>query len=239
MQRSFLVVQRYFSFILACTEPPTPPAHALSPPQANIVDSVHTWSLANGAGGTGILVSSGQARLTNCYLDWQDVAFTNPTSISFVGGFFLCGARIRLVAQEGGGRAVNIYIADNQFISDYCGFKDYDAVQADGHFTGAADVTVVGTLAQPQIGVRSTTATAVVTATTPTALFTANFTSALLFSPALVPIQSITYSVTLADGQAIVAHAARPANGGIVTVELATPVKGSVSITVDQSTRRI
>ena len=111
-------------------------------------------------------------------------------------------------------------------------------MQADGQFTGAADVTVVGTMAEPQIGVRGTVATAVVSAAAPTTTFTANFTSKLLFDVALVPIRSVSYSVTLDSGVALAAHAARPPVGGVVTVELAAPVTGSVVITVDQSSRR-
>lgn len=37
--------------------------------EANSVDSVHTWNLANGNGGIGILSTASQSRFTNCYLD--------------------------------------------------------------------------------------------------------------------------------------------------------------------------
>ena len=36
--------------------------------EANILENLHTWSLANNNGGTGILVTVGQARLVSCYL---------------------------------------------------------------------------------------------------------------------------------------------------------------------------
>lgn len=205
--------------------------------EANILENLHTWSLANGNGGIGILVTVAQTRLVSCYLDWQDVVFTLPQGVSFIGGFFLCGARIRLVAPADGA-ASNVYIADNVLISSYCHFSGYSAVQADGVFSSAEEVTVVGTLAEAQIGVRSTAATAVVASATPTQRFTANFTDSLLFDVRDVPIRSVSYSVQLDDGVALVAHASRPPVGGVVTVELAAPVTGSVTVTVDQSRRR-
>jgi len=85
--------------------------------------------------------------------------------------------------------------------------------------------------------VRSTTATLVAASATPTTLFSADFSKALLFDPALVPIRTVHFSLT-ADGGGVVAAVARPPAGGVVTVETAAPVVGSVVISVDQSERR-
>lgn len=204
---------------------------------ANILDSIHTWSLANGRGGIGILVDTAQARLRSCYLDWQDVVFAQPTMVSFTGGFFLCGARMRFI---GGGKADNVYLADNELIADYCGFSGYDAVEVDGsNWTSVADFTVVATHAQPMIGVRNTAVTLAVTSAVPTTTYSANFTAHLLFDVAAVPIRAVTYSVQLADASVpVMSHAALPALGGLVTIELATPAAATVVISVDQSLRR-
>ena len=205
--------------------------------EANILDSIHTWSLANAHGGIGILVEAPQARLRSCYLDWQDVVFTQASMVSFTGGFFLCGARIRFV---GGGPAANVYISDNELIADYCGFSGYAAVEVDGqNWTSVADFTVTATHAQSMIRVPNTAVTLAVTSVTPVKSYTANFTSHLLFDVVAVPIRSVTYSVQLADAAApVVAHAALPAAGGLVTVELAAPAAATVWISVDQSERR-
>eukprot|EP01052_Picozoa_sp_SAG31_P038078 SAG31_NODE_5019_length_2799_cov_2.490000_3_plen_106_part_00 len=96
---------------------------------------------------------------------------------------------------------------------------------------------MVGTLAQPGIGTRSTVATLGVTSTTPTTNFTANFSALLLFDVSVVPIQSVTYSLTLERECSLATHAARPAEGPMVTIELSSPGTGTVWITVDQSKR--
>jgi hypothetical protein len=206
---------------------------------ANIVDSVHTWSLANAHGGIGILVNSSQARIRSSYLDWQDIVFASPTMISFTGGFFLCGARIRFTAPASGA-AANVYLADNEFISNYCEqyAKDYDAVEVDGAWTSVSDFTMAGTHAEPQIGVRSTVATLAVSSATPVATYTANLTSLLLFDVAAIPIKSIAVAVTLAAGATPSAYAALPAVGGVVTVVFDKPTAATVVITADQSARR-
>ena len=130
-----------------------------------------------------------------------------------------------------------MYIANNQYIADYCGFKGYSGVEAIGTFTSVTDVSVTGTLAQSMIGVASTVATRVVFSSTPTTAFTANFTGALLFDVSDVPIQSVEYSVTW-DSPLFARHSARAPVGGVVTIETDVPVTGSVVITVDQSLRR-
>jgi hypothetical protein len=206
--------------------------------EANQVNAVHTWNLANGRGGTGILATAGSQRLTSCYLDWNDVVFTVPTQISFSGGFFLCGARVRLVAPADG-VASGVYIAGNEFVGAYCHFDGYGAVQADGNFTSATDVSVVGTLADSGIFVRGPTATLTQYASAPTSSFLFNFTDKLLFDTASVPIATITASLVLdAPAQAPVAVVARKAEGALVRVDVAAPVTGALTVVVDQSRRR-
>jgi len=169
-------------------------------------------------------------------VDWNDVVLTNPVQVFFTGGIFLCGARIRLVAPPNG-VADGLYLTGNEFVGSYCHFTNYSAVEADGAFTRALDVSVAGTLAESVVGVRSTTATLVAASATPATLFSADFSRALLFDPAKVPIRTVHFSLT-ADGGGVVAAVARPPQGGVVTVETAAPVVGSVVITVDQSERR-
>lgn len=132
------------------------------------------------------------------------------------------------------GLASDIFISNNQYIADYCGFHGYAGVQAVGQFKSVQDVTVTGTLAQPMIAVASTSATLSVRSTTPTTTFTANFSDALLFNADDVPIQCVQYSVEW-DAPLFARHSARAAVGGVVTVETDAPVTGKVTITVDQA----
>jgi hypothetical protein len=206
--------------------------------EANQINAVHTWNLANGNGGTGILSTASQQRMTNCYLDWNDVVFMNPTQITFTGGFFLCGARIRLVAPADG-VADGVYIAGNQLVGAYCHFSGYPAVQADGNFSSVADVSVVGTLADSGILVRGPTATLTQYASSPTSSFLFNFTERLLFDTAGASIVTIEVSLVLdTPGQAPVPFVARKADGALVRVDVAAPVTGAVTVVVDQSRRR-
>ena len=82
----------------------------------------------------------------------------------------------------------------------------------------------------------STTATKTLASTTPLSQWTIDFGDALVFDTSQVPIQTITYSFTLAGG-AFARTAARPANGTVVTIETDVAVAGSVVVTVDQSVR--
>lgn len=135
------------------------------------------------------------------------------------------------------GIADNVFISNNQYIADYCGFSGYAAVEAIGQFVSVTDVSVSGTLAQPMIRVASTTATKIVTSKVPTTSFVANFTGALLFDVNTVPIVSVTYSVSW-DTPYFARHSARAPVGGLVTIETDTPVTGAVVIEVDQAQRR-
>jgi hypothetical protein len=199
---------------------------------------VHTWNLARVKNGTGILASTGQQRFSNCYLDWNDIVFTAPTRVTFTGGFFLCGARIRLVAPADGALD-GVFISGNQFIGDYCNFRGYGAVEADGVFTSVLDATVEGTLAEADIAVRGPRAMLTQRAAAPASSWVFNFTDLLLFDAAAVPIQAITGALVVDDAaQAPVAVVAHKAEGGIVRVEAAAAVAGSVTVSVDQSRRR-
>ena len=46
--------------------------------EANQVDAVHTWNLASGNGGIGILTTVAQSRFTNCYLDCERAGLLPP-----------------------------------------------------------------------------------------------------------------------------------------------------------------
>ncbi len=158
-----------------------------------------------------------------------------PTGITFTGGFFLCGGRVRIVAPPDG-VAAGLYFAGNQFIGDYCHFSGYSAFQADGAFTAVRDLSIVGTMAQPGIQARNSRATQSLTASTPTSTFLFNLTDLLLFDAASIPLRAISASlVTDTDTQQPVALVARSPQGGIVRVDAAAPVTGTVTVTVDQS----
>ena len=113
------------------------------------------------------------------------------------------------------------------------------AVQADGDFSSVTDVSVVGTLAESGINVRGPTATLTQFASSPTSSFLFNFSNALLFDAAGVPITSITTSLVLdTPGQAPVPIVARKAEGALVRVDVAEAITGAVTVVVDQSKRR-
>ncbi len=138
------------------------------------------------------------------------------------------------------GVAAGVYLAGNQYIGSYCHFSDYSGVQADGNFTRATDITILGTLAEPAsgIGARNSRATLSATATVPTSSFFLNFSDALLFDPLQVPIQRVVATLEMDTlAQAPVAVVARTPQGAIVRVDAAAPVTGTVTVTVDQSRR--
>ena len=146
------------------------------------------------------------------------------------------GTPAQLIAPSSG-NADNVFISNNQYIADYCGFSGYSGVQAVGDFTSVRDVTVTGTLAQPMIGVLSTSATLVITSSVPTTKFVANFSGALLFDVAAVPIHGVQYSVAW-DAPLFARHSSRASVGGVVEIDTDAPVTGSVTISVEQGLRR-
>ena len=81
---------------------------------ANFITGIHTWNLATGNGGTGILVSAPQVRVTSCYLDWNDLVVADPGLFTVMDSFFLCGGRIVLKAVSTGA-VTGFYAAGNQF----------------------------------------------------------------------------------------------------------------------------
>jgi hypothetical protein len=208
---------------------------------ANLVQGVHTWNLARGNGGTGILVSAPQVRVAECYLDWTDIVIEDPQLTTVVDSFFLCGARLVLKAATKG-TAHGFYGAGNSFNNDYCPSTGTQSVVADesaAAFTAVCDVTTTGTLTFGTVVPTAVTASQTLTSATPLTSWEFDFTDALVFNPANIPLASVSYSLTLDAGQPLVSHAARKPVGGKVKIETSQAVTGSVTVTVDQSTRSI
>ena len=208
---------------------------------STLVSNVHMWNDANSDGGVGIEVNWARVRLDGCYLDWTDAVLTYPNMITVTNGFFQCGARIRITSNDTDA-VENVYIAGNEFYSaggGGCPFSGYNAVEIQGDFRSVVDMTVTGTVAASAVVSRSTVATLTVVATQPTTQFTADFTELLLFDTEAVPIVTVTYSIMLGSQTKPVAHAALTPAGAKVTVVTGAAVTGQVTITVDQSVRRV
>lgn len=207
---------------------------------ANLLTGVHTWNLATGNNGTGILLNSGQNRLIGCYLDWDDLVITSPQLTTVVDGFFLGGGRLRIAPKAANTAIDGLYVSGNQWMN--YGGSAYDTVVVDGSYGGTIgsvrDATIVGSMV-PQgtpIHVKSTVATQSVTLSSPSTQWSFNFTGALAFDTSVAPIQRVSYSVML-DGDAFARHTARKPLGGVVVVETDVPVTGTMTVTVDQSIR--
>ena len=168
----------------------------------------------------------------------NDFVVEHPTQITFTGGYFLCGGRIRIVAPADG-VVDGLYLAGNQFVGSYCHFAGYSGVQADGVFRSVTGVTILGTMPEPGIHALNTRATLSATAVAPTASFFLNFSGLLLFDPADIPIQTVVATITLDTlAQAPCALVSRTPVGALVQVDAAAPVTGTVTVTVDQSRQR-
>jgi hypothetical protein len=209
---------------------------------ANLCVGAHTWNLAKGRGGIGILVAAPQVRVAECYLDWTDIVIEDPQLTTVVDSFFLCGGRIVLKAAAKG-TAHGFYASGNAFNNDYCpstGTQTVVANETAAAFTAVRDVTVAGSMLFGSVTPAGVTASQTLTSATPLTSWEFDFTDALVFNPANIPIASVSYSVTLDAGQPLVSHAARkhPSNAKVV-VETSQAVTGSVTVTVDQSTRSI
>ena len=60
-----------------------------------------------------------------------------------------------------------------------------------------------------------------------------------MFDTALVPIKTIQHSFQLDGGQFAISAARSAGNGSVVIVETSVPVTGTLTVTVDQSSRSI
>lgn len=214
---------------------------------STLLEGVHTWNLAQANGGVGILVTAPRVRVVDCCLDWTDLVVQDPTLSVVSGAYFICGARLVLAPGPGGGAVDGLWVTGPSFNNGYCPRSGNATVvvgappggAGGGRFTSVRDASVTGALFEGPLVPRGVAVTRTLVATAPTAAWVVDFTDALVFPPADVPIASVTYALTLDDGQPLVAHAARRPVGGVVTIETAAPVTGAVTITVDQSARSL
>lgn len=202
---------------------------------ADILTGVHTWNLATGNGGTGIQVNGGQNRFDSIYLDWTNLVMTVAQANTVVDSFFLCGGHLVLQPQKGKDVVDGVYFAGNVFSCVDQGESVTITINTTaGDIASVNDMVVAGTVMNGGFTSASPSASLVITATQPTKTWTADFSKTLLFDTATVPIKSVQYSFILPTGT-FVRHAARPANGAIVTVETEEATTGTLTISVDQS----
>ncbi len=203
---------------------------------ADLLSAVHTWNLAEGNGGIGIEVLGSQNRFDGVYLDWNNLVFRSAQTQVVTDSFFLCGGHVVFAPTGAADALAGVTFLGNEFWCVNQGVNTTIELNTTaGTYTEVRDFTVVGTVAEAGFAIRGPAATRVVTSSTPTTTYTVDFSDALAFDAAVAPIQSVTYSVTLPTGTPVVAHAARPPVGAVVTVELASAAAATVTITVDQS----
>jgi len=198
---------------------------------ANLLDGVHTWNLASNKGGIGIYINAPgytQNRIIASYLDFNSVIAVAPEHLSIEDSFFLCGGNIVLQSTTQHRTIRGLNIIGNQW--DGCSNDTIVLEESGGTFTEISDTVINNNMMNPNtMVIRSTQATARLTLTQATK-WTFDFTKRLLFPD----IKSVQYSIELDSGFA--RHASRPPKGRVVVVETDTPVSGTVTVTVDQST---
>lgn len=202
---------------------------------ANMLTGVHTWNLARGRGGTGILLHSGtggQTRLVGCYLDWNELVIEDPNLVTVTNGFFLqsSAVQVRLVHSS----TVNgLVITGNEFVGVVG-----DTVYVNNTLPGAPSPILQQSLIDHNVAAatannRRTRATLTLTQSNPTTTWALDF-SPLLALGTDVPITAILHSFQLSGGQ-FVRSAVRSTTNQTVVVETDVPVAGTLTVQVDTS----
>jgi hypothetical protein len=216
---------------------------------ANLIEGVHTWNTQSGSvpAAVGIAVTTWQNRLLGPYLDYVPLVCKGCALTTVTGGFFLGGAQILFKPDPTGYPVQGVLISGNQFVALGDGQCDVVAVPGTPTFTTIDDVTIIGSMSDnPASCVKSTTAIQTLSTTNGTWRF--DFTSRLLFDPATHPIQNLLFSCTSGKaGDAFGTGCAgiqvlSPVGGVVQAMATAfngtTPFNGTLTITVDQSTRK-
>jgi len=193
---------------------------------ATTLDGVHSWN----GGGVAISIDGSydvQDRIVNCYLDYSTLQITNPKFVLVQGNFFynshavLVGAKLEGLVmkqniysmnQYGGNRSIVLQSLSVPTCKDVVIMEDIDGQQ-----TGGTHTIYRTSIQQSLYHWQSKK-------------WQFDFSNALL----LPHIDTVTYSLTLDEGSALVAHAARTPNGTTVIVETAQAVSGTVTMTVSQ-----
>lgn len=197
---------------------------------ANLIEGVHTWNLATGLGGHGIIVTAGSTRIDACYLDYNALVIEDPRHVSVTNSFFLGMGTVVLRAKAG--TLDGLLMMANTWANYNMPHNDTVVLdEGTAAFSSVKDFVMVGNTANAD---KFTTRAVRVTKTLTlkkAKRWEFNFTDSFVF-PSL-PIQSAQYSITI-EGSSFARHAARPANGHTVAVETDEDVDATVTLTASQ-----
>jgi hypothetical protein len=200
---------------------------------ATTLDGVHCWN----GGGVAISLQGSydiQDRIINCYLDYSQLVITEPKFVLAQGNFFynahtvLAGDALHgLVMRE------NVYS-----LNDYGGDESIVLQPSSSGSGGGGLPTCSKVVVEDDIDAEQSTAPHHIRATSARqSLYQQNATDwAFNFSATLLlpRIDDVAYSLVLDEGQPLVLHAARAPQGRVVHVNTASPVSGTVTMSVSQ-----
>ncbi len=205
---------------------------------ANMVSGLHTWNLATGQGGVGILTTSSQNRFEACYLDYCDLIIEGNAGQQtvVVDGFFLGGGQVVFKAQQGQQQIYGVSIQNNVWFAT--GSPALAVDESEASWTSVVDLFVSGSTlqqGQPWIGVTASQVKAGAPSQGSPASYTFDFSNQLLFPS--IPIVSASATIYQADGGANAPPAVSVNFTGTTATAYVGPFAGaySVRLAVDQS----
>ena len=172
---------------------------------ANKLTNVHTWNMATGNGGIGVLNRESQNIFIGIYMDFTDLVLRNAQQISVTNGFFLGGAQIIFEAQKARDAVLGVSILSNVWYD--CSGPSLAVNETAGTWTSVTDFDMAGTAfcgysRSKATGLAAATKTFTIPApNTPTAAF--DFSDVLLFPSAGIASATATFM------SACTAHVAR------------------------------
>lgn len=199
---------------------------------ANLIEGVHCWNDGSLKGGHGIVVTASSTRLDGCYLDFTDLVLEDPFHVSVSNGFFLGMGTIVLRAGSQG-IVEGLSLMANSWHNANMPHNDTVVLDERGQtFKSVKDLVMLGNVADSdKFTTRAVTVSKSLTQTAATR-WVFDFADAFVFPS--IPINSVTYSISIA-GSGFARHAARPAVNQTVMVETDEPVDATVTVTASQS----
>ncbi|KAL8508617.1 hypothetical protein ACS0TY_019026 [Phlomoides rotata] len=193
--------------------------------RANIVTGVHCYNKATFFGGVGILVKSGQNRISSPYLDFNSIVIEDPDQVIVSNGFFLGDGNI--VLKSVSGRVSGLEIVSNIFSGDPK--NNLPIVKLNGSFT-AVDQVVIDQNVVNGMSLKSTVGKLTVAGNG--TKWVADFGPILLFPD---KINHFQYSFYVKGGGGFPTHAVTNVSENAVVVESQQAVDAVVSVYVDQN----
>ncbi|KAJ8758641.1 hypothetical protein K2173_000362 [Erythroxylum novogranatense] len=196
--------------------------------QANILTNVHTYNKATYWGGVGIFVKKGASvtRISNCYLDYNNLYLEDPNQVHCTNGFFLGGGRVLLKAIEG--KITGLNVLSNMFSG--WGTNDWpEIIQVDGTFNHIDQVVIDHNNVN---GMTYKSTVGKLTVSSYGTKWIADFSRFLVFPNRINHLQYSIYVKEKPEG--FFQHAVTNVTNNVVVVETDKPISASVSVFVDQ-----